>query len=220
MWSFQKQNKTNQKKKKRKNQKWIEFGFVYFLLLLLVIFSTRVHHGDLSISLYASSFKTLITVFYKLFLFLKVTLRLLTHIWYQWLWGGSCFANAGLTTVADWYVWGLMIFHFFLLKVFIPSVSQNNIPRIKWILRFFYGILVNMNLIANKHHFLGIQVVWTWIPKRSFCIGLAALSLQCQGTESSAMVDSKGNRLYGTGKGKEVCLSLIWLFFFLIMTVI
>lgn len=71
-----------------------------------------------------------------------------------------------------------------------------------------------MHLIANKCHILGIQVVWTWIPKRSLCIGLAALSLQCQGTESSTMVDSEGNRLYRTGKGEEVCFCLIYLFFF------
>lgn len=142
----------------------------------------------------------------------------------------SYFANVGLDSLG-WLIyfgivsWGFLgLFGFFSLKCLLLHYIRRLTPASKetvcYLIKnacyfFFCGSLDDwLNLVVNNCNLLGIQVVWARIPKRSLCISLAALPLQCQGTESSALVDSKGNRLYGTGEGEAVCFGLLWFFFF------
>lgn len=83
-----------------------------------------------------------------------------------------------------------------------PTSQSDSVLPCQEVLLFSCRSLADMNLGVNNYNVSGIQVVWARIPKRSLCIGLAALPLQCQGTESSALVDSKGNWIYRTGEGK------------------
>lgn len=74
---------------------------------------------------------------------------------------------------------------------------------------FFVWSLSDVNSVVNNCHLLGAQVVRAWIPERSLRLSLAALPLQRQGTDSSALVDSEGNWLYRTGEGEAACFRVL-----------
>lgn len=51
--------------------------------------------------------------------------------------------------------------------------------------------------------FSGLQVVWERAPERSFCLRMAAISLQCGRSQSPAVVDAQGHWIYGSSQGTD-----------------